>query len=258
MKTAIACLLSFIIVQSVFAELPPKTIPSELYDRFTMGGKIPVLNWYLYEVYSKDKPNNFLKSDIDDFIQRIQRGETGHYGKDLDSWLYAALDKYPIQGKDVVIIGSQVPWYECIVIAYGGHPITIDYNTIVTDDPRITPLTVDEFNKNPRKFDVILSVSSIEHDGLGRYGDPINPDADLEFMTYAKTLLKEGGHMILSIPVGLDVLVWNAHRIYGPLRFPLLIQEWNLIDAFGFTYQDLGVGELGNWRYQPVFYLEPK
>ena len=30
------------------------------------------------------------------------------------------------------------------------------------------------------KFDACVSISSYEHDGLGRYGDPLNPDGDLE------------------------------------------------------------------------------
>jgi len=27
-------------------------------------------------------------------------------------------------------------------------------------------------------FDMVFSFSSIEHDGLGRYGDPLNPNGD--------------------------------------------------------------------------------
>ena len=118
-------------------------------------------------------------------------------------------------------------------------------------------MTVEEFNKNPHTFDVILSVSSIEHDGLGRYGDPINPNGDLEFMARAKSFLKEGGHMILAVPVGGDTLVWTAHRIYGELRFPLLIKEWNLVDSFGFSKRDFMSGP-GNAGHQPILYLEPK
>ena len=133
-------------------------------------------------------------------MECIQKREQGYYGNHIDNWLYEALEKYPIKGKEVGIIGSVFPFYECVVLTFGGHPTTIDYNKIISEDPRITTLTVDEFKKNPRKFDVILSISSIEHDGLGRYGDPINPNGDLEFMTKAKSLLKEGGHMILAVP----------------------------------------------------------
>jgi SAM-dependent methyltransferase len=118
-------------------------------------------------------------------------------------------------------------------------------------------MTPDEYKRNPKKFDVILSISSIEHDGLGRYGDPINPDADLEFMIMAKELLKPSGCMILAVPIGQDVLTWNRDRVYGRKRFPLLIKEWILQKDFGFTAAEFD-GAFGNYAYQPVFLLTPK
>ena len=39
-------------------------------------------------------------------------------------------------------------------------------------------VTVDSLQTKKALFDVVLSFSSIEHDGLGRYCDPINPDGD--------------------------------------------------------------------------------
>ena len=43
---------------------------------------------------------------------------------------------------------------------------------------------------------------SFDHDGLGRYGDPINPDADLEAMQNAQRLLRPGHKMFLTVPIG--------------------------------------------------------
>lgn len=243
---------------------PPREIPSDLLEQFTMNGKIPVFDWYLdhsspapaYQVTLKDgtSASFYSKEIINGYIERIKRKESFYYG-DTDIWLYEALEKYPVYGKDVAIVGSTIPWYESVVIAYGGRPTTIEYNKIVTDDDRFTPMTILEFNQNPRKFDIILSISSIEHDGLGRYGDPVNPTADLEFMAMAKDkLLKEDGAMILAVPVGRDCLYWNAHRVYGRLRLPLLLKGWHIVDTFGFTEAEFS-GKLGNFGYQPIFYL---
>ncbi len=41
-------------------------------------------------------------------------------------------------------------------------------------------------------FDLVLSISSFEHDGLGRYGDPLNPDGDMTAMRNTRRLLKQG------------------------------------------------------------------
>ena len=43
---------------------------------------------------------------------------------------------------------------------------------------------------------------SFDHDGLGRYGDPINPDADLEAMQNVQKLLRPGHKMFLTVPIG--------------------------------------------------------
>jgi len=245
---------------------PPRKIPPDLFSQFTLNGNVPVFDWYLdhtspeseFQIVLENgkRASFYAQNTINSYIENIKKRESFYYGA-TDIWLYQALEKYPIAGKEVAIIGSTVPWYESVVIAYGGHPTTIEYNEIITDDDRLRVMTVAEFTEHPRKFDLILSISSIEHDGLGRYGDPINPNGDLEFMQRAKHLLKKDGAMILAMPVGRDCLYWNAHRVYGALRLPLLLKEWEAIDSFGFTETEL-LGNLGNFSYQPVFYLIPK
>jgi hypothetical protein len=243
---------------------PPRKIPSDLLSEFTMDGRIPVFELYLNDtvpqlefqrVLEDGRIGSFYpKRMIEHYIEKIKRKESFYYG-DTDIWLYQALEKYPIKDKTVAIIGSTIPWYESVVIAYGGLPTTIEYNKISTDDERLTFVTPAEFEQNPKRFDVVLSISSVEHDGLGRYGDPINPTADLEFMeTVGRKLLKKEGVMILAMPVGRDCLYWNAHRVYGDLRLPFLLRGWHIIEAFGFTEKDL-LRELGEYGYQPVFYL---
>jgi hypothetical protein len=66
------------------------------------------------------------------------------------------------------------------------------------------------------KYDAVLSISSIEHDGLGRYGDPLNAWADVRSQ---RELLEDhmapGGLLFLAVPTGKDCVVFNLHRIYG-------------------------------------------
>ena len=61
-------------------------------------------------------------------------------------------------------------------------------------------------------FDTAFSYSSIEHAGLGRYGDPLNPYADIEAVAQVACLLKPGGIFFLGFGIGRDKLEWNAHR----------------------------------------------
>jgi SAM-dependent methyltransferase len=86
-------------------------------------------------------------------------------------------------------------------------------------------------------FDLVISISNFEHDGLGRYGDPVDPGGDLRAMAEMRALVKPGGILILGVPVARDAVVWNAHRLYGRVRLPLLLRGWS-IDAFvGFDGQ---------------------
>lgn len=84
------------------------------------------------------------------------------------------------------------------------------------------------------KFDAIFSISSFEHDGLGRYGDPVSPDSDLRSIKKLVQYLEpETGLLYLSVPVGRDELFWNEGRVYGAHRLPLLLDSWTPVSAFG-------------------------
>lgn len=248
--------LSFTLLTGLLYAQPPQQIPYNLYNSFTLNGQVPVLHWYIDNSQPNQNPSFYSQNEINSYILKVAKREVNYYGN-TDTWLYQALTAFPIQGKTVGIIGSVEPWYESVILAFGGKPVTIEYNKILTDDPRLTLLTAAEYEKDPIQFDVVLSISSTEHDGLGRYGDPINPTADLEFMAKIKNqMLKPGGHLILAVPVGRDCLVWNAHRIYGPRRLSLLLDGWQTIDTFGFDPLLFNLN-LGDQSYQPVFLLMP-
>ncbi len=236
---------------SIYAE-PPREIPPELYNEYTMGGKIEVYEYYFNNTYTQ--PVIYTKEQINENLKKIAKRETFYYGP-TDTFLYNALDTFArtIQGKTVGIIGSDTPLYESIILSWGGFPITIDYNPIVSEHPDLRTMTVEEYNKNPIQFDAIISISSIEHDGLGRYGDPLNPDGDLQAMQNIKHMLKKGGLLFLAVPVGIDTIYWNAHRIYGKERLPYLLNGWKIINTFGFHESQLQSHSAG-W-HQPLFVL---
>ena len=49
-------------------------------------------------------------------------------------------------------------------------------------------------------FDVVTAVSTIEHIGLGAYGDPIIADADFKSMSEIRRILRPGGKLIVTTP----------------------------------------------------------
>ena len=248
--------------KNIVPKSPCAEIPSFLYDAFTKFGRIPVGYRVLDESYTSSNPIVFTKEWVGNLIHSANNRNTYYYGP-TDHYLYQAIEKYLpyIKNKEVAILGSRLPWYEAIIISFGGRPTTIEYNKLVSQDIRLKVMTVDEYDKNPKKFDALVSISSFEHDGLGRYGDPINPDGDLKAMEKCKSMLKEGGLLFLAVPVGKDLLMWNVHRIYGEIRLQLLLEGWEIVDSFGFNETDLqsSKGGLdGSDQHQPIFVLKPK
>ena len=70
----------------------------------------------------------------------------------------------------------------------------------------------------PFADDSIASLScmhTVEHVGLGRYGDPIDPDGDLKAIKELQRVLAPGGSLLFVVPVGKPMIQFNAHRIYS-------------------------------------------
>lgn len=56
---------------------------------------------------------------------------------------------------------------------------------------------------------------TVEHIGLGRYGDKIDPNGDLKAMSELKRVLAIQGNLLFVVPIGKEKLAFNANRIYS-------------------------------------------
>lgn len=75
---------------------------------------------------------------------------------------------------------------------------------------------------------------TVEHVGLGRYGDPLDPDGDLKAMKELARVLAVDGNLLLVVPVGQPKIYFNAHRVYSYDQiisgfFNLSLKEFSLI-----------------------------
>jgi len=229
-------------------------------NRFTMNDTVEKKDWWRGNDMNSAAENNFYSKElVDSMIGKILKKEVTCYGSypKTTEMLYDCLEKYPIIDQTAAVMGSVTPWHEAMCLAYGGIPTTIEYNKLHTDDERLNLMTVEEYNKNPFKFDAAFSISSFEHDGLGRYGDPINPDGDLEAMKNIKdNVLKKGGLLYFGVPVGEDAVWWNAHRMYGIKRWSKLIEGYEVVYCPDDSLDDaLRFKHVGRDYYQPAIVL---
>jgi hypothetical protein len=64
--------------------------------------------------------------------------------------------------------------------------------------------------------DSISCLHALEHFGMGRYGDPVNPLGHVEGISNMARMLRSGGTLYLSVPIGLERVEFNAHRVFSP------------------------------------------
>lgn len=74
---------------------------------------------------------------------------------------------------------------------------------------------------NPRQdlsgvADCVTCLHTLEHIGLGRYGDSIDPNGWKKGLSSLVTLMKPGGGLWLSVPIGSQRVEFNAHRVFAP------------------------------------------
>jgi hypothetical protein len=138
------------------------------------------------------------------------------------------------------------------VVALDRMPVVPDYR-----HDRVRVLRADILDRplEEQMFDQILNCSSIEHVGLaGRYESADAPEGDLEAMVILRDALAPDGRMILTIPVGRDLVSSPQHRIYGAERLPRLIdgyavqeeQYWRKQEAWAQTDRETALGTQGS------------
>jgi hypothetical protein len=64
--------------------------------------------------------------------------------------------------------------------------------------------------------DSLSCLHALEHFGLGRYGDPIDPVGYQRGLANMALLLRSGGMFYLSVPIGRERVEFNANRVFDP------------------------------------------
>jgi len=96
--------------------------------------------------------------------------------------------------------------------------------------------------------DSLSCLHTIEHFGLGRYGDPINPDGYLKGLDQLKRMVKSGGRLYLSTPIGPQRVEFNAHRVFAAATLAGWFSEGWVIEKFAMIDDDGRVHENVEWE----------
>jgi len=230
---------------------PPSAVPASMHDAFTMGGSVAEDSLYFQQRYSGGEAldNDWDRLDLDARVAApdVRQATDGvlTYHQETSVYVDNIIARYAqaIENGAGLVWGSEKPWVEIILARRGAaHVLTIEYGHIATTHPIISATTPQLFAafmaQSPRQFDFVFTFSSLEHSGLGRYGDALNPYGDLEAVAQSWCALKPGGLLFLGVPSvdtesSQDRLVWNAHRFYGPKRLAQMFAGFEHVRSHG-------------------------
>ena len=98
--------------------------------------------------------------------------------------------------------------------------------------------------------DSLSCLHALEHFGLGRYGDPVDPTGHERGIANMALLLQLCGTLYLSTPIGRERVEFNAHRVFDPRNIIRLAEN------HGLTLQQLTIAGTGGAVQQVAPTLE--
>jgi hypothetical protein len=160
--------------------------------------------------------------------------------------LWAAKKIFQRRPAEHVDIGSRVDGFVAHLLVF--MPVTaIDIRPLESHVSGLTFLQDDATELSRIQSNSVDSVSTLhvaEHFGLGRYSDPIDPRACFKFMDSLQRVLRPGGRLYFSVPVGRERVEFNAHRVFAPQTIldafsALQLISFSFVGDDGSLYEDI-------------------
>jgi SAM-dependent methyltransferase len=189
---------------------------------------------------------NVILTDYDD-----QAGSaSGHYFHQ-DLLVASFIHKHnPVRHIDV---GSRIDGFIAHVASFRQIDVMDVRNLENTGHKNISFIKADLMNHNSAQSNITDSISclhAIEHFGLGRYGDPIDPNGHKKGFNNMLRMLKPGGIFYISFPiVNQNEVHFNAHRIFHPKDIytwieggaSLSLERFDYVDDAGKLHQNINI-----------------
>lgn len=209
--------------------------------------------WDLYKFFilsikTKSKFKFSIFPILDD--KHAPSGSTkGHY---FTQDLFVAQEIFNERPVKHVDIGSRIDGFITHVASYREIEV-IDIRPVDLRIDNIKFLQLDFSKELDKEFhnysDSISCLHTLEHFGLGRYGDIIDPDSFKKGLANLHLLCAPGGSFHFSVPLGDNVVFFNAHRTFAfKFLFDLLdplfeIKSLSVIDDEGTFHKKIELND---------------
>jgi len=199
------------------------------------------VSWYYSDLRLLKKQNsennefifgdNFMILDEKDVDSGTMSGHYFHQDLHIAKRIF---DTKPAEHLD---IGSRVDGFVAHVACF--RPIMVmDIRPLISKVENITFKQAD-LMKLPEdmiaSYGSISSLHAIEHFGLGRYGDPIDIDGHVKAINNIHKMLKPDGTFYFSVPIGIQRIEFNAHRIFSVKYLLRLLKDKFEVKEFSFV-----------------------
>lgn len=165
---------------------------------------------------------------------------SGHY---FHQDIWAARKIFQRNPKTHLDIGSSLEGFIAHLLVFRSVTV-IDIRALKSNVEGLTFIQDDATNLQTIQSNSCGSISSlhaVEHFGLGRYGDPIDPDGWHKAMRALARVVAVGGRLYFSVPIGRERVEFNGHRIFAPATVLEAFSDLRLLEFSA-------VGDDGNFR----------
>ncbi len=155
--------------------------------------------------------------------------------------LYVAQKIFSANPAQHIDIGSRIDGFVAHIASFRTIKV-FDIRPITTNVPGIEFITADLMDSNRslvNSCDSISCLHALEHFGLGRYGDPIDPIGYMVGLRNISSFLCDRGLFYLSVPIGEERVEFNAHRVFNPFTILTEASQCNLnLESFAWVNSD--------------------
>lgn len=197
-----------------------------------------LLDFFKFKILSLKSPGPFVVSPRlgDSFPCLHDRTKTtpfdAHYFYQ-GAWLGRRLREANFSGRHVDV-GSSImsisvlsAFVETIFVDYRPLQVHLDNLRCIAGDISALPFATNSVES-------VSCLHVIEHIGLGRYGDPLDPLGHIKAASELQRIVKPDGVLYITTPVGNERICFNGHRIFDPTSFCSMFPEMKLT-SFSFV-----------------------
>jgi hypothetical protein len=132
---------------------------------------------------------------------------------------------------------------------YDYRPAQIQLSNFTSGSQDLKKLTFEDDS-----IESLSCMHTIEHIGLGRYGDELDAQGDLKSIKELKRVLQPGGSLLFVTPVGRPKIEFNGHRVYSFEQIteyftPFILKDFSLVTDTGNFVENAGAELVARQKY---------